>query len=89
MERFGLVVRELVIKTKSLFVFSFHASSLIGVALTALGVVIIVVALFNYLHNRRSIDAEQFHPPAGFAILLTILASVIGGLLAVYLLLSA
>lgn len=89
MERFGLVVRELVIKTKSLFVFSFHASSLIGVALTALGVVIIVVALFNYLHNRRSIDAEQFHPPAGFAILLTILASVIGRLLAVYLLLSA
>ncbi|GAC1391764.1 MAG: DUF202 domain-containing protein [Ktedonobacteraceae bacterium] len=88
-ERFGLVVRELGLRTKSLMVFSFHASSLIGVALTVLGVAIIVVALSSFLHIRRSIDAEQFHPPAGFAILLTILASVIGGFLAVYLLLSA
>ena len=88
-ERFGLVVRELDPKTRSLFVLSFHASSLIGVALTALGGIILVFALINFLHNRRSIDAEQFRSPAGFAIVLTILASVIGGLLAVYLLLSA
>jgi putative membrane protein len=76
-------------RTRSLFVLSFHASSLIGVALTALGVITIVFALIDFLHNRRAIDTEQFHPSAGFAILLTILASVIGGLLAVYLLLSA
>jgi len=88
-ERFGLVVRELDPKTQSLFVLSFQASSLIGVALTVLGVIILVFALINFLQNRRSIDAEQFHSSAGFAIVLTILASIIGGLLAVYLLLSA
>src|SRR5437588_12006562 len=88
-ERFGLVVRELDPKTQSLFVLSFHASSLIGVALTGLGVIILVFALINFLQNRRSIDAEQFHSSASFAIVLTILASIIGGLLAVYLLLSA
>src|SRR2546425_8867130 len=88
-ERFGVVVLELDPKTQSLIVLSFHASSLIGVALTVLGVIILVFALINFLQNRRSIDAEQFHSSAGFAIVLTILASIIGGLLAVYLLLSA
>ena len=88
-ERFALVVRELDPKTRSLFVLSFHASTLIGVALTALGVIILVFALINFLQNRRSIDTEQFHSSARFAIVLTILASVIGGLLAVYLLLSS
>jgi putative membrane protein len=88
-ERFALVVRELDSKTRSLFVLSFHASTLIGVALTALGVIILVFALINFLQNRRSIDMEQYHSSAGFAIVLTLLASVIGGLLAVYLLFSA
>lgn len=88
-ERFGLVVRELDPQTRSLFVLSFHASSLIGVALTILGVLILVFALINFLRNRRAIDTEQFHSSIGFAVVLTILASVIGGLLAVYLLLSA
>ncbi len=88
-ERFGLVVRELDPQTRLLFVLSFHASSLIGVALTVLGVIILVFALITFLHTRRSIDAEQFHPPVGFAVVLTILASIIGGLLAVYLLFSA
>ncbi len=68
---------------------AFHASTLIGVALTALGVIILVFALINFLQNRRSIDMEQYHSSAGFAIVLTLLASVIGGLLAVYLLFSA
>src|SRR5947209_20182579 len=60
-ERFGLVVLELDPKTQSLFVLSFHASSLIGVALTVLGVIILVFALIDFLRNRRAIDAEQFH----------------------------
>src|SRR3989442_13831538 len=76
-ERFGLVVLELDPKTQSLIVLSFQASSLIGVALTVLGVIILVFALINFLQNRRSIDAEQFHSSASFAIVLTILASII------------
>lgn len=66
-ERFGLLLRELGLKTDSIV--SFHYSSFFGVSLTILGVIIMVVALINFLHMRRSIDAEQFHPPAAFAII--------------------
>lgn len=88
-ERFGLVVRELDPTTRSLFVLSFHVSSLIGVALIVLGVIMFVFALRHFLHNRRAIDAGQFRPSAGFAVTLTALSSSIGVLLALYLLLSA
>ena len=87
-ERFGLLLRELGIKTNTSIIPA-HLSSVFGIALTLLGVIMMIVALLNFLHNRRSIDAEQFHPHTGFAILLTILASLIGVLLAVYLLLTA
>jgi len=84
-ERFGLLLRELGLKSNTLPVSSVHYSSFIGVTLTVLGVVIMIVSLLNFLHIRRSIDSEQFHPQAGFAILLTVLASLIGVVLAVYL----
>ncbi len=87
-ERFGLVLRELGIKTNTEII-PVHLSSIFGIALTVLGVIMMIVALLNFLHNRRSIDAEQFHPHTHFAILLTVLASLIGILLAVYLLLTA
>lgn len=87
-ERFGLLLRELGIKTNTSIIPA-HLSSVFGIALTLLGVIMMIVALLNFLHIRRSIDAEQFHPPSGFAILLTILASLIGILLAIYLLLTA
>ena len=87
-ERFGLVLRELGIKTNTEII-PVHLSSFFGIALTVLGVIMMIVALLNFLHNRRSIDAEQFHPHTIFAILLTILASLIGILLAIYLLLTA
>lgn len=88
-ERFGLLLRELGLKGNEIPIFSFHYSSVIGVSLTVLGVVIIIVALINFLHIRRAIDREQFHPPAGFAVLLTILASLIGIILAIYLFFTA
>lgn len=83
-ERFGLLLRELGVK--STLVLSTHASSVVGVTLTVLGVVIMIVALINFLHIRRSIDQEHFHPPAIYAIVLTILVSIIGVILAAYLL---
>lgn len=88
-ERFGLVVRELNPKVRSLVALTFHVSSLIGTALVFLGVILLVVALIKFLHNRQAIESERFHPPAGFAILLTILATIIGTLIAVDLLLSS
>jgi len=87
-ERFGLLLRELGIKTNTNIIPA-HLSSVFGIALTVLGVIMMIVALLNFLHNRRSIDAEQFHPHTSFAILLTILASLVGILLAIYLLLTS
>ncbi len=88
-ERFGLLLRELGLKSGTGAASSIHYSSFIGVTLTLLGVVIMIVSLLNFMHIRRTIDSEQFHPQAGFAILLTVLASLIGVVLAIYLLLTA
>ena len=85
-ERFGLVLRELGLKGQQ--VLPIHVSSFFGVSLTALGVIIMIVALINFLHNRRAIDTGQFQPPVNFAIMLTALASLIGVLLIFYLLLT-
>lgn len=88
-ERFGLLLRELGIKNNSSSVIPAHYSSIFGVTLTLLGVVMMVVALLNFLHIRRSIDKEDFRPHVGFAVVLTIIASLIGVLLAIYLVLTA
>ncbi len=56
--------------------------------LTVLGVIMMIVALLEFLHNRRSIDAERFHSSASFPIILTILASLVGVMLAIYLFLT-
>jgi len=88
-ERFGLLLRELGLKNTVQTTSSVHYSSFIGVTLTLLGVVIMIVSLLNFLHIRNAIDNETFHPQAGFAILLTVLASLIGVVLAIYLLLTA
>ena len=87
-ERFGLLLRELGFKVGLTEVLPVHYSSFFGVSLTLLGVVMMVVALIEFLQIRRSIDSQRFHPSAAFPIILTILASLIGVLLAVYLLLT-
>jgi len=84
-ERFGLLLRELGLKNAPIPLTPVHYSSVLGIALTILGVVLIVVALVNFLQIRRSIDQENFHPQVAFAVLLTILASLIGLTLAFYL----
>lgn len=84
-ERFGLVLRELGLKNAPIPLTSIHYSSFIGISLTILGVILIVVALVNFLQIRGAIDKEDFHPQAAFAIVLTILAGLIGLLLAFYL----
>ena len=87
-ERFGLLLRELGVKTGLAELIPVHYSSFFGVSLTVLGVVMMVVALIEFLQIRSSIDSEQFHPPATFSVILTILASLIGTLLAIYLFLT-
>ena len=87
-ERFGLLLRELGFKIGLAEVLPIHYSSFFGVSLTLLGVIMMIVALVEFLQIRRSIDSERFHPPAAFSIILTILAALIGVLLALYLFLT-
>ena len=87
-ERFGLLLRELGFKIGLAEVLPIHYSSFFGVSLTLLGVIMMIVALLEFLQIRRTIDSERFHPPAAFSIILTILAALIGILLAIYLFLT-
>src|SRR5713101_8435356 len=73
-ESFGLLVRELGFKGNTT-VIPYDLSSFFGVCLAV-------------LHHRRGIDAERFHPSASFPIILVILASLIGVMLAIYLFLT-
>ncbi len=85
-ERFGLLLRELGASNRAAIASSVPISAVIGVSLTLLGVAVIIVALRNFLHIRTAIDAETFQPPAIFAILLTVLTTLIGLSVAIYLL---
>jgi putative membrane protein len=63
-------------------------SAIVGISLTVLGLVMLGLALLNFLHIRANIDRDAFHPPIRFVVLLTILASLIGLFLAMYLILT-
>jgi putative membrane protein len=82
-QRFGLLLRQLGVKPT--LIASLHSSTIIGVGLTLLGIIMMVAALINFLQNRRAIDEEEFYPRVSFSILLTILACLIGLLLVFYL----
>jgi putative membrane protein len=82
-QRFGLLLRQLGVKAT--LIFSLHFSTVIGVALTMLGVLMMVAALVNFLQNRQAIDREEFYPRVSFPILLTLLTCLIGLLLVFYL----
>ena len=89
-ERFGLLLRELGLKNaSSASNTTIHYSAIIGVSLVVFGVATMVIALISFLQIRRSIDEENFRPHAAFEIVLTVLASLIGLLLAIYLALTA
>jgi len=83
-ERFGLLLREIGQKVTNEPIPS-HYSSLVGIVLILLGIIVMVVALLNFLQARLAIDKEHFHPHRGFAIALTIITCLIGAILAVYL----
>jgi putative membrane protein len=63
-------------------------SAVVGTSLTVLGLMMLGLALLNFLHIRANIDRDAFHPAVRFVVLLSILASLIGLLLAVYLILT-
>src|SRR5215470_18033117 len=57
-ERFGLLLRELGFKIGLTEILPIHYSSFFGVSLTILGVIMMIVALLEFLQIRRTIDLE-------------------------------
>ncbi len=86
--RFGLAIRELALKNPSFVIFSLPFSSFVGVVLVILGVAITIAALATFIQVRNAIDRENFHPQLSFSILLTVLSSLVGIIVAIYLLLT-
>ena len=86
-ERFGLLLRELGLKSAGAGTSNntISYSRLLGIGITVLGIVLLVIALLNFIRIQRSIDEERYHPGIVFAIVLTAIASIIGLLLAIYL----
>ena len=61
-QRFGLLLRQLGVKAT--LISSLHSSTVLGVCLTVLGILMMVVALINFLQNRRAIEQENcIHVP--------------------------
>ena len=87
-ERFGLLLREIGTKITNVPIPN-HYSALVGITLTILGVVVMVVALLNFLQARKANEKKVFHPRRGFAIFMTILICLIGAIMAVYLYFAA
>ena len=88
-ERFGLLLRELGLKVGLDSDSSIHYSKWLGIVVTILGMIMLIVALFNFVRVRRTIDEERYQPGLLFPIVLTCIASLIGLLLAIYLTITA
>jgi putative membrane protein len=87
-ERFGLLLRELGLKVGLGPNNSILSSKGLGIVITLLGTIMLIAALFHYMQVRRTIDEERYHPGLFFPIVLTCIASLIGLLLAIYLIIT-
>ena len=87
--RFGLAIRELALKNPSYVILSLPFSSFVGVILVILGVAITIAALITFIQVRNAIDHEEFHPQLSFSVLLTVLSSLVGIIVAIYLILTS
>src|SRR5207244_4825459 len=76
-ERFGLLLREIGIKITNAPLPS-HYSSQVGITLKILGIVVMVVALLNFLQIRRDIDKEEVSPSRVFCRFIQIAVLMIG-----------
>lgn len=86
--RFGLALRELAARNPSFVILSLPFSSFVGVLLVVLGTAITIAALVTFIQVRSAIDREEFHPQLSFSVLLTVLSSLVGIVVAIYLILT-
>jgi putative membrane protein len=81
-----ILVRELGGNTAHRFPFPDDVSTLVGVTLPILGLLLMGEAGFHFWHVRRAIDEERFHPRAWYPVLVTCVTCLIGILVALSLL---
>ena len=86
--KFGLFLREFSEKNAATPDRPGYFSAWIGILMTLLGAAAIVVSIINFLHIRRAIDEDQFHPTIGPSLFIAGLAGCIGFMLAIYLFLT-
>ena len=81
---FGFVIERFGLSSNS----SLPYSKWLGIVVVILGMTMLIVALFNFVQVRRTIDEERYKPDLLFPIVLTCIASLIGLLLAIYLIIT-
>jgi putative membrane protein len=87
-ERFGLLLRELGLKVGLSSNGSLFSSKGLGILVTLLGILMLIAALFHFLQVRRTIEEERYHSGLLFPMILTGIATCIGLLLAIYLIIT-
>lgn len=78
-------MRELGLKVGQTVGNTLHYSKWFGITVTLLGLILLIVSLFNFLRVRAALDRERYHPSILFPVVLTAIATLIGVLLALYL----
>ncbi|MCX7125864.1 MAG: DUF202 domain-containing protein [Gammaproteobacteria bacterium] len=86
--KFGIVLREFLL-TQSHSIKESDTSMVIGIAFMVMGTIIALIAMIRYRITMRNIDAGQFKPANLIAILLGLFTALFGGVLVVYLILTA
>lgn len=86
--RFGLFLRELALGNGGRSPRSTH-SGIIGGALVALGVVMVIAALLRYLRNQRLIEAGVYTPSHGLDVALAMLVALGGAAMLIVLVVGA
>lgn len=73
---------------KGTALFAIAQTSLLGICGVALGVVMMGIALLNFLAVRRALEEGTFRAQKGFSVALTLVTTLMGVLLLVFLLLN-
>ncbi len=83
--KFGIILRELVPNAPTT---SYHLSSAIGIALVIAGGLMQMLALKNFLDNRRHIEEGTYTPTASGEILTGVASFLVTAVLVIYLLVT-
>lgn len=84
--RFGLLLRELRLQNVTPSQFTGSFSENVGVLLVVIGTCLLVLALVDFLRNRRMINENNYYPSVTLMVIVTVLCAIVGASMVVYLL---